>query len=937
MQNLSLNTQLGTQQIQPPRLSFFDETYARAPAVGSQIGRAVNAHTNFFDVDISQLPDHLFVYSYSFPQINGRDISNKGVKKELIRLVLQDDPFFTPIAIASFIATDWNAKLVSRIELEAQTNSGFTPTTTKNVTVQWANQAQPGQVLNLAIGIRRTDDLLKTDIQRYIGGQDESFEPTEWLSALNTLARKPATEPRAIVVKIGREKFFARTPTAQPWASGLRPRTGHVSSIRPLRGSLAMNLQPVASAFIEPNPLLIFMKAYSPGIRLPDLADWQLLSTQDQQELFEQHEAYLKAISKGLQVRYRYTPPSSQNGQRSAVITNQTSATPLGRLRLINGFGFSARNQNFQHSTLGDIFVEMYFNNYVMIPQSPLKYPYLPCVNTGSKAHPAWVPPELLCVEPHQPKRGQLGESDMALMLRVAQRLPDDNKENIAQLFEGGQIFDPTNLRSAAGLILSPNFKVVSARMLNIVDLRYGGAVEKGDGLRRGKWDLRTKRLHTTAQLSALGVIHFGDGPNEQAYASLSAGLTSYGLRTGGGDRPVHIVEAQGTGDTLLNNALAALRQKAKDGDVPALLIILPRGQTANGFGQVKQWADIKAGVPTVCVANANRSKIELPPFQANLALKFNVKLGGKNHILHNNGGIPKGTMIVGADVTHPGLGSVPHCPSAAAVVASYDEFAMAFPGSLRLQMGKEEMIEALGNMIFERLRLWKRRNGTLPSNILFYRDGVSECQFAYVKRYELSRIKLGCTKFEQGYSPNITLIVCGKRHHTRFYADKSSTPAWAIDEKRNFKPGLMVDDRSIRSPYSFDFYLQSHKALNGTARPCHYFVIHHEMNMTATQLQQITFNLCFNYATALTPISYASPAYYADRMCTRAGFYLRPLTQLGHPARPKVQAIDARMATDQKDVAFATEVACGWNAYWPAANRLSPVHDKLVHTMFYV
>lgn len=49
------------------------------------------------------------------------------------------------------------------------------------------------------------------------------------------------------------------------------------------------------------------------------------------------------------------------------------------------------------------------------------------------------------------------------------------------------------------------------------------------------------------------------------------------------------------------------------------------------------------------------------------------------------------GTMIVGADVTHPGK-SLDNCPSMAAVVATNDHRSGHYLGSARLQKGKQEV-----------------------------------------------------------------------------------------------------------------------------------------------------------------------------------------------------------------------------------------------------
>lgn len=42
------------------------------------------------------------------------------------------------------------------------------------------------------------------------------------------------------------------------------------------------------------------------------------------------------------------------------------------------------------------------------------------------------------------------------------------------------------------------------------------------------------------------------------------------------------------------------------------------------------------------------------------------------------------------------------------------------------------QMISDMGEMMVERLLLWKQRNKTLPERIFMFRDGVSEVRLAY-------------------------------------------------------------------------------------------------------------------------------------------------------------------------------------------------------------
>lgn len=101
----------------------------------------------------------------------------------------------------------------------------------------------------------------------------------------------------------------------------------------------------------------------------------------------------------------------------------------------------------------------------------------------------------------------------------------------------------------------------------------------------------------------------------------------------------------------------------------------------------VKTVCDIKYGILNVCVLDSKFSKANDQYF-ANVGLKFNLKLGGRNHTLDSSKmGIirEKKTMVVGIDVTHPSPGSSPDAPSVAGIVASVDEWLGQWPAELRI------------------------------------------------------------------------------------------------------------------------------------------------------------------------------------------------------------------------------------------------------------
>ena len=65
------------------------------------------------------------------------------------------------------------------------------------------------------------------------------------------------------------------------------------------------------------------------------------------------------------------------------------------------------------------------------------------------------------------------------------------------------------------------------------------------------------------------------------------------------------------------------------------------------------------------------------------------------------------------------------------------------------------------------------------------------------------------CQSIEEGYNPLITFVVVQKRHNTRLLP---TDPRFG-DRSGNILPGTIVD-RTICSPFEFDFFLNSHAGI---------------------------------------------------------------------------------------------------------------------------
>ncbi len=91
-----------------------------------------------------------------------------------------------------------------------------------------------------------------------------------------------------------------------------------------------------------------------------------------------------------------------------------------------------------------------------------------------------------------------------------------------------------------------------------------------------------------------------------------------------------------------------------------------------------------------------------------------------------------------------------------------------------------------------------------------------------------------------------------------------------AADRNCNPVPGVLVE-RDVTHPFEYDFYLNSHSAIQGTARPVHYHVLLDEANVPVNLLQAMIYQHCYQYMRSTTPVSLYPAVYYAHLASNRA------------------------------------------------------------------
>lgn len=441
----------------------------------------------------------------------------------------------------------------------------------------------------------------------------------------------------------------------------------------------------------------------------------------------------------------------------------------------------------------------------------------------------------------------------------------------------------------AVGIKPGKEMITVPAHILNPPNLLYGG--KKTTNPRNGSWNLIGTKFSQGANIKKWTCLwlrkrgmkptdvklHNPDPEMDAFYRK----LRDHGLSLPAPSKP-YLQVMLGSDDAENRDMIRGAFKKIANELFPFLVVLLPTTETKI-FDYVKYAGDLKTGILTHCMLS-NKFAGANEQYLSNNAMKVNLKMGGCNQLLQPANtrflGAAKNTMVVGLDVTHPSSSDPEVFPSVAAIVASTDYRMGQWPGEVRAQTRRQEHVEFLKEMMLTRLALWqKSNNGNLPQNILVYRDGVSDGQFNMVLTEELPKIQAAAKAVYRGTLPNITIVVCGKRHNVRFY------PTNSRDQDRTSNPlnGCVVD-RGVTRPIYWDFYLQAQAPLQGSARPAHYIVIYDEIftnpkvntdRKPADVLQELTHNICYLMGRATRSISYSTPAFLADKFCDRGRKYL--------------------------------------------------------------
>ncbi|KAL5345607.1 hypothetical protein ACLOAV_009361 [Pseudogymnoascus australis] len=876
------------------------------PAYGTR-GKPVVLWANYFELEASK---KLIIYRYHVavsPEAKGRKL------KRVIELLLEDPRLkgsatdFKAILVSRKKLADVEVEVPYRAELEDDPKPDSSP---YRVRVQLTGEMDIDGLVNHLRSVQ----------------PDPNFRLDNKLQIIQTLnvllGHYPQSDPLTTTIASNKHFFFGtgqagnRHKVEYDLGKGLTALRGYFRSARPSTGRILVNVNVSHAVFFRPGPLEelinIFATAYG---RNP----FQL-------------ERFLKKVrveTTHLPVKKNKAGKKIPKVKTIIALASQNDGAGLPHPPRVARFGANAKEVQFwleptdkkksgngRYITVFDFFKTQYRMNLNAA---------FPVMNVGTRGNPMYMPVDCCMVIPGQCSMKKLDSDQTATMIRFACRRPHLNADSITS--DGpGALF---------GINVNTNMITVPGRILPPPVVKYSGT--KTVSPRGGQWNMMGVKFTQGSRVppwTYLWVTRKGRSNPIQNLGHLSSIMGEFQsmMNASGLAAPPPL---QGRNLELEAGPNAASDEERIDNTLKSapktigMIVVILIDNDASIYNAIKYAGDIKYGIHTVCaIASKIAKEQRRDQYLANVALKVNSKLRGSNQTLDTTklGIIGEGkTMVVGIDVTHPSPGSLSSAPSVAAVVASIDKHLSQFPCQLSIQEGRKEMVTDLSEMMRSRLQLWREKNKVLPENILVYRDGVSEGQYQVLKDDEIPSLRKACDGIypadqrKKGF-PKLSVVVVGKRHHTRFYATKQDE----ADRSGNPNNGTVVD-RGVTSMWNWDFFLQAHTCLQGTAKPAHYYVVldeifgkgnlkkPHPFPNAADTLEDLTHNMCYLFSRATKAVSICPPAYYADLACERARCYLHrefepgqtPGSSVVGGAQPNALESDVRIHDRLKDSMF--------------------------------
>ncbi|XVE59476.1 hypothetical protein DITRI_Ditri05aG0049100 [Diplodiscus trichospermus] len=842
-QKLALEPQAATTAPPLPPSSSKAIRFPLRPGLGT-VGRKCRVRANHFLVDVANRDLHHYDVS----------ITPETISKNLNRRIIEQ-------LIKSYKESHLGRRCPAYDGRKSLYTAGALPFDSKEFVVKLIDEdrnrasstsARKERQYKVAIKLVSKPDLHY--LQEFL--RRRHFEcPQETIQVLDVVLRAKPSENYTVV---GRAFFSPNLGQTGELGNGIEYWKGFYQSLRPTQMGLSLNIDVSARSFYEPILVTEFVAKHFRHANLT-------------RPLSDQDRVKVKKALKGVKIEL-----SHMEYAKTYKISG-ISREPISKLM----FTLDDKKTN--------VSVVQYFRDKYNIV---LKYTLLPAVQCGSEAKPVYLPMELSKIVGGQRYTKKLNDQQVRSLLRATCQRPRDREQNINWMMRANNFQGDALVDKEFGIHVKTELALVDARVLPPPMLKYhDSGRERSVNPSLGAWNMINKKMVNGGKVDFWTCVNFSleyANISQQFCTELVKMCNSKGMEF----CQTASIRIRSARPDRIDQTLLDIYKGSTGMTRPLQLLIIILPDQTGSYGKIKRICETELGIVSQCCQPKQAARFSNQYFE-NLALKINVKVGGRNTVLNDAimrriplvSDLP--TIIFGADVTHPQPGE-DSSSSIAAVVASMDwPEVTKYRGIVSAQPHREEIIQDLyktvqdpqkgvvhGGMIRELLVAFFRSTGQKPHRIIFYRDGVSEGQFSQVLLHEMDAIRKACASLQEGYMPRVTFVVVQKRHHTRLFPTERDQ----TDKSGNIQPGTVVDT-SICHPTEFDFYLNSHAGIQGTSKPAHYHVLYDENNFSADILQVLTNNLCYTYARCTRSVSIVPPAYYAHLAAFRARYYVEDET----------------------------------------------------------
>ncbi|XP_041996009.1 protein argonaute 16-like [Salvia splendens] len=824
------------------------------PGFGTS-GRRVSLLANHFKVSIKNPNEIFYQYSVSISYEDNMTVDNKIIGRKVIDKLYQT--YSSELAEKRFAYDGEKSlftvgplpqnKLEFTVILEESTAKGSGSHSNNGCSTEPSKRSKHTlQSKTFKVEISYAAKIPLKSLSLALKGAETEYVQ-DALRVLDIILRQQAAKRGCLLV---RQSFFhddSRMFTdVGGGVTGIR---GLYSSFRPTLDGLSLNMDVSTTMILKPGPVVDFLLA-NQNVKDLRYIDW----------------VKAKKMLKNMRIKAIHSNKEFKIIGLSEKPCNQQFFS----LKVKNGSNAGGSDEALE-ITVYEYFVK---HRNIEIKSSA----YMPCLDVGKPKRPNYLPLELCSLVSLQRYTKALSVIQRSSLVEKSRQKPPERIQVVTDAMTKYK-YDEDPLLASGGISIEKQLTRIDGRVLEAPKLKFGS---NEDFLpRNGRWNFNNKKLLKAQHIQEWALVNFS-GRCETSH--LSRELINCGRNKGIEiERPYTIIEEDPQCrrfspvvrvEKMFEHIMAKL-----PGPPEFLLCVLPERKNCDIYGPWKKKCLSDMGIVTQCI-----SPIKITDqYLTNVLLKINSKLGGTNSLLaieHSNR-IPlitdQPTMILGMDVSHgsPGRSDV---PSVAAVVGSRSwPLISKYRAAVRTQSAKMEMIESLfkplangldddGIMRELLLDFYKTSNGRKPTQIIVFRDGVSESQFAQVINIELDQIIKAYQHLGESDIPKFTVIVAQKNHHTKLF--QASAP-------ENVPCGTVVDTKIVHPRY-YDFYMCAQAGLIGTSRPAHYHVLLDDIGFSPDQLQNLIHSLSYVYQRSTTAISIVAPVCYAHLAAQQMGQFMK-------------------------------------------------------------